>query len=253
MPSFTTLTKKITEAPRIDFGDLFNESVAVFKKVWLQGFILQLISIVLSLPLIIFNFSFLLDSGLDSNSYEPLEQLMYSDTILEQSGPMILLYYLMVIVVGFMSSLLSFGFFRVIRQMDEGAPFEISNFFYFFNAARIKKSLLLILANFGIAILALLMCVFPIFYVMIPLMFVTPMFVYNPELSISEILKSSFSLGHKKWGITFAITILNVITLYILILLTCGLGSLFFSCFLQMPIYVLYKKIISFEDSSIQQ
>ena len=58
MPSFTTLTKKITEAPRIDFGDLFNESVAVFKKVWLQGFILQLISIVLSLPLIIFNFSF---------------------------------------------------------------------------------------------------------------------------------------------------------------------------------------------------
>ena len=82
MPSFTTLTKKITEAPRIDFGDLFNESVAVFKKVWLQGFILQLISIVLSLPLIIFNFSFLLDSGLDSNSYEPLEQLMYSDTMI---------------------------------------------------------------------------------------------------------------------------------------------------------------------------
>jgi hypothetical protein len=83
-------------------------------------------------------------------------------------------------------------------------------------------------------------------------MFVTPIFVYNPELSISEVLKSSFALGHKKWGITFLISLLNIIALYVLILLTCGLGSLFFGCFLQMPIYVLYKKIISFDNSQTQ-
>jgi hypothetical protein len=83
---------------------------------------------------------------------------------------------------------------------------------------------------------------------MIPLMFVTPFYVFNSELSILDVLKSSFALGHKKWGITFAITFLNIISLYVLIMLTCGLGALFFSCFLQMPIYVLYKKIISFES-----
>jgi hypothetical protein len=105
----------------------------------------------------------------------------------------------------------------------------------------------MILANVGVAVLALLMCVLPIFYVMIPLMFITPIFVYNPELSILEVLKSSFALGHKKWGITFAITLLNIITLYILIILSCGIGALFFSCFLQMPIYILCKKIILFE------
>ena len=56
MRSFDTISKKISEAPSIDFGDLFNESVAVFKKVWLQGFLLQLITIALSLPLLFFNF-----------------------------------------------------------------------------------------------------------------------------------------------------------------------------------------------------
>lgn len=247
MSTFLTLTKKILEAPRIDFGVLFNESVTVFKKVWLQGFILQLISIGLSLPLLIFNFGFLLDSGIDTNSYESLEQLMNGDAMVEHLGSLVILYYLLAIVIGLMTSLLTFGFFRVIRKMDQGANFQISDFFYFFKINRIKKSIVLILANFGIAIIAILMCVLPIFYVMIPLMFVTPIFVYNQELSISEVLKSSLQLGHKKWGITFVITLLNVITLYILILLTCGIGSLFFSCFLQMPIYVLYKKIISFD------
>jgi hypothetical protein len=114
MSSLNCISKKVAEAPKIDFGDLFNESVLVFKKVWLQGFILQLLSIGLSLPLMFLNFS------------------MFQ--------------------------------------------------------------------------------------------------------------------GHKKWGITFAITFLNIISLYVLIMLTCGLGALFFSCFLQMPIYVLYKKIISFES-----
>ena len=136
--------------------------------------------------------------------------------------------------------------------MDKGEDFKAVDFFYYFNYEIIKKALLLVLANVAVVILALLLCVFPVFYVMIPLMFVTPIFVYNPELSISEVLKTAFGLGHKKWGITFLISLLNIIALYVLILLTCGLGSLFFGCFLQMPIYVLYKKIISFDDSQTQ-
>ena len=64
MSSFNIIAKKITRAPKIDFGGLFNESVLVFKKVWLQGFILQLLSIGISLPLMFLNFSILQDSGL---------------------------------------------------------------------------------------------------------------------------------------------------------------------------------------------
>ncbi|MGB1901185.1 MAG: hypothetical protein ACPHP0_00695 [Flavobacteriaceae bacterium] len=238
MRSFDTISKKISEAPSIDFGDLFNESVAVFKKVWLQGFLLQLITIALSLPLLFFNFINFSDF---SNNSVPL-----------QFGTAAVIYYSLTVVLAVVSSFLTFGFFRVIRQMDKGEDFKTVDFFYFFNTERIKKALLVVLANVAVVILALLLCVFPVFYVVIPLMFVTPIFVYNPELSISEVLKSSFALGHKKWGITFLISLLNIIALYVLILLTCGLGSLFFGCFLQMPIYVLYKKIISFDDSQKQ-
>jgi hypothetical protein len=169
-----------------------------------------------------------------------------------QFGTEAVFYYGLSIVLAIVSSFLTFGFFRVIRQMDIGEDFKTLDFFYFFNTERIKKALLVVLANVAVVILALLLCVFPVFYVVIPLMFVTPIFVYNPELSISEVLKSSFALGHKKWGITFLISLLNIIALYVLILLTCGLGSLFFGCFLQMPIYVLYKKIISFDNSQTQ-
>ena len=238
MRSFDTISKKISEAQSIDFGDLFNESVAVFKKVWLQGFLLQLITIALSLPLLFFNFINFSDF---SNNSVPL-----------QFGTAAVFYYGLSIVLAIVSSFLTFGFFRVIRQMDKGEDFKTVDFFYFFNTERIKKALLVVLANVAVVILALLLCVFPVFYVVIPLMFVTPIFVYNPELSISEVLKSSFALGHKKWGITFLISLLNIIALYVLILLTCGLGSLFFGCFLQMPIYVLYKKIISFDNSQTQ-
>jgi len=192
----------------------------------------------LSLPLLFFNFINFSDF---SNNSVPL-----------QFGTEAVFYYGLSIVLAIVSSFLTFGFFRVIRQMDIGEDFKTLDFFYFFNTERIKKALLVVLANVAVVILALLLCVFPVFYVVIPLMFVTPIFVYNPELSISEVLKSSFALGHKKWGITFLISLLNIIALYVLILLTCGLGSLFFGCFLQMPIYVLYKKIISFDNSQTQ-
>lgn len=238
MKSFDIISKKINEAPSIDFGDLFNESVAVFKKVWLQGFLFQLITIALSLPLLFFNFINFSDF---SNDSVPL-----------QFGTAAVFYYGISAVLAIVSSFLTFGFFRVIRQMDKGEDFKTVDFFYYFNSERIKKALLLVLANVAVVILALLLCVFPVFYVMIPLMFVTPIFVYNPELSISEVLKTAFGLGHKKWGITFLISLLNIIALYVLILLTCGLGSLFFGYFLQMPIYVLYKKTISFDDSQTQ-
>jgi hypothetical protein len=204
----------------------------------LQGFLLQLITIALSLPLLFFNFINFSDF---SNNSVPL-----------QFGTAAVIYYGLTVVLAVVSSFLTFGFFRVIRQMDKGEDFKTVDFFYFFNTERIKKALLVVLANVAVVILALLLCVFPVFYVVIPLMFVTPIFVYNPELSISEVLKSSFALGHKKWGITFLISLLNIIALYVLILLTCGLGSLFFGCFLQMPIYVLYKKIISFDNSQTQ-
>ena len=75
MSSFKIISKKIADAPKIDFGGLFNESVQLFKKVWLQGFILQLLSIGISIPLMFLNFSILQDVGVDSNSQYSIQKI----------------------------------------------------------------------------------------------------------------------------------------------------------------------------------
>ena len=117
-------------------------------------------------------------------------------------------------------------------------------FFYFFKVYRLQKCIFLILAYFGIVRVATLLFVLPVLYVIIHLMFVLPVYVYNTELSVSEILKIAFRLGHKKWGLTFIITLLNTLLIFLMNMLTFGLGGLFLGCFVQIPIYIFYKKTI---------
>ncbi len=53
MFAFQTLLSKIQLAKPTDFGDLFNDSIVLFKKVWFQGLLLQLLSILIMMPFII--------------------------------------------------------------------------------------------------------------------------------------------------------------------------------------------------------
>ena len=78
---------------------------------------------------------------------------------------------------------------------------------------------------------------------MIPLMFLALVFAYNSDLKISEIIKLTFKIGHKKWGLTFVITLLNILLIYINHR-TRGLGAVFLGCFVQIPIHKIYKKTI---------
>ena len=108
----------------------------------------------------------------------------------------------------------------------------------------LHKFQFLILAYFGILTVATLLCVLPVLYVIIPLMFAMLVYVYNTELSVSEILKIAFWLGHKKWGLTFIITLVNTLLIFLMNMLTFGLGGLFLGCFVEIPIYIIYKKTI---------
>ena len=235
--------QKIANAMPIDFSELFNESIAVFKTVWLQGVLLQLIGLILSAPLLMLNLSFDFNNiGQSTNSEfaSPLPlDIFESDSVLSYS-----LLFVLIFLLSIATNIVSFGFFRIIKQMECGQGFVFLDFFYFFKAKELKKAILLVLINFGITMVALLLFVLPIFYVMIPLMFLAPVFAYNSELKISEIIKLTFKLGHKKWGLTFVTTLLNILLIYILTIATCGLGALFFGCFVQIPIYIIYKKTI---------
>lgn len=244
MSTFETLKQKITTTTLIDFSDLFNDSINLYKKVWLQGVLFQLMNILISLPLLIVNYEIFEWETRDTSAGALLFNELNENLLSTPSFSDLAFWYLMLFITIFISTILSFGFYRVVNHMDTDEQFKLSDFFYYLKGDQFGKSILIILSNFGIAILATLMCVLPLFYVMIPLMFVAPMFAYNTELSVSEILKLSFQLGHKKWGITIVITILNGIFLYLITIFTCGLGSLFFGCILQLPIYIIYKKTL---------
>ena len=106
----------------------------------------------------------------------------------------------------------------------------------------------LVLLSMLIAVVAMILCYLPIFYVMVPLTFLTVMFAFNPELTPSELVKVSFKLGNKKWLISFGLIIVSSILASVVGFLLCGIGSLFTAAFVYHPVYLIYKEVIGFED-----
>jgi hypothetical protein len=247
MYAFQTILNKIQSSKLIDFGDLFNESLALFKKVWIQGLLLQLFSIVIMLPLIISFYLPYFRLALEGNLNQEMGSMDLSSALIEEFGTSLIWIYVLMFALSLVSSLLHLGFYRIVKEMDHENPFVISDFFYFFKSPVLGKALGVLLAYTGISILSALLCFFPLIYAIIPLLFMLPIFAFNAHLSISEVVKLAFALGNKKWGITFLILILNMILFYVVIFVTCGLGTLFISCFLYLPQYIIYKKVIGFD------
>ena len=247
MYSVQTLLNKIQTSKSIDFGELFNESLSLYKKVWAQGLLLQLFSIVIMLPFLISLYLPYFSLALDGDLSQNIGTEDLSRALIEDYGTSLIWIYLLMFVVGILSSLLNLGFYRIVKEMDHGNPFVMSDFLYFFKGPILAKAIGLLLAYTGISILTALLCFFPLIYAIVPLMFMLPVFVYNSHLSISEVIKVTFALGNKKWGITFLILILNSVLFYVIMFLTCGLGVLFFSCFIYLPQYIIYKNVIGFD------
>jgi hypothetical protein len=171
--------------------------------------------------------------------------------LIDAYGSSLFWIYFLMLLTSLVSYVLYLGFYRIVKHIDHGQAFIFSDLFYFFKAASIGKALGLAVTYVFISVLATLLCFLPILYAIVPLMFLLPVFAYNPDLSISEIVKVSFALGNKKWGITFLTLILNGILLYVIALVTCGLGMLFVSCFIYLPQYIIYKKVIGFDEPKL--
>ena len=247
MFSFQSLLSKIQVASTVDFGDLFNESVTLFKKVWVQGLILQLFSILIMLPFIIIFYVPYFQLVLENSSNGVMDSAALGQELIDAYGSSLLWIYLVMLLGSLVSYVLYLGFYRIVKQIDHGQAFVFSELFHFFKAASIGKSFGLAVTHMFISILATLLCFLPIIYAIVPLMFLLPVFAYNSNLSTSEIVKVSFALGNKKWGIVFLTLILNGILIYVIAIVTCGLGTLFVSCFLYLPQYIIYKKVIGFD------
>jgi len=247
---FLEIQKKIQNAKSLDFGDVFSNSIELFKKVWLQGFLLQLFTIIVMLPLIITIYvPFIIaliaqaESGnVDSGTYEAV---FAGFSLLAIS-----LFIVGMLVLGTVSIALNAAFLRIVKRLDYNEEVRTSDFFYFINGKYLGKLLVLMLATFLISIIATLLCFVPIIYVVVPMSFFTLFFAFNPDFSVENIIKGSFALGNKKWLLVFGLIIVSSILAQIVGMLLCGIGLFFTSTFIYLPTYLVYKEVVGFDNDA---
>jgi hypothetical protein len=245
--TLSEIQQKISNAPALDFGDIFNKSIDLFKKGWLYGLLLQLFVLIIMLPFIIILYvPFVMSILAQSKSGH-----IHPDTF----GSMFAgftIFYIAIFILGILAATvfqlaLQAAFFRIMNRIDEGREVKAADLFYFLKAKYFGSVTLLMLATVLISVIAALLCYVPLIYAMIPLSFFTIVFAFNSEMSIGDIVKISFSLGTKKWLISFGLFIVAYLLVVLLTLLTCGIGSLFLSPFIYLPLYFVYKQVIGFD------
>lgn len=244
----TEFQSKIGSAKDLDFGTIFNQCIQLFKKSWLQGFLLQLFVIIMMVPFFII-------------IYVPIVMMVISESASGQFDPNdvnglfagLSVIYILLIIFGFLvicvvQMALTGGFYKILKNLDEGHEAKTSDLFYFLKRKYLGKIAVLLLVTVLITIPAALFFYLPLIYVMIPMSFFTITFAFHPEWSIGDIVSSSFRLGNKKWLLTFGLLVVSYVVFMALTFVSCGLGSLFIAPFMHHPIYFIYKETVGFED-----
>ncbi|PVW17197.1 hypothetical protein [Marixanthomonas spongiae] len=242
--------QKVEQANKPDFGDVLSKSFELFKKVWVEGTVHVLITFAIAIPVMIL-------------AYLPLVPVMIADSKLPHgeefdpfvaySLPVIIGYILLLLVLILVSQVFAYGisahFYKVIQKADTGKPLDTGGYFVFLKR-NFGKLFVLSLTAMGIALLATLLCYLPLFYVMVPLQLFIVLFAFNPQLSVSEIIKASFKLGNKFWLIIFGLIILSSLIAQLGMLL-CFVGVFVTASFVHLPMYYVYKDSIGFDEDPL--
>lgn len=246
----TEFQSKVANAKALVFGTIFNQSIELYKKSWLQGFLMQLFVMILMLPFMIIlyvPFILMIINQSESGQIDPnaMDGFFAGFSIFY-----ILLFMIGVLVIAAIQMALNAAFFRILRSLDQGREVKTSDLFYFMKGQYFGKIVVLMLVTILIAIPAALFFYLPLIYAMVPMSFFTIIFAFNPEWSIGDIVGSAFRLGNKKWLLTFGLFVVSYAAIMILTMVTCGIGSLFVAAFMYHPTFYIYKGVIGFDDLS---
>ena len=244
MNSITSLLEKIDQAKSLDFGSIFNQSIELFKKVWLQGFIILLLTMLLMVPFYLLMYLPMIAMGVINpemfgHGQEPDFLLMFPFIAL------ILLFSFFALVIGFG---MKASFYRICKFKDFNEATS-DDYFFYLKRPYLGKVIALSLTTFGITLLALLFCVIPVFYVFVPVTFMNIIFAFNPDLSTSNIVKSGFRLGNKKWLLTFGLMFISGLLAEIVGFLMCCIGIMVTASFSYLQVYFIYKESIGFDEN----
>ncbi len=104
------------------------------------------------------------------------------------------------------------------------------------------------MAQIGIAVVAMLFFILPLFFVLVPLQFAVIIFAFNPELSVNDILKAAFAIGTKKWGITFGACLIIGFLALVVGVMACFVGVYATVSIVYLPAYLVYKEVVGFTE-----
>ncbi|MDW5287527.1 hypothetical protein [Formosa sp. PL04] len=238
--------QKVNHAKQLDFGIIFSQSIDLFKKVWVQGLITILLSIVAIIPIYCIIYIPLLAFGIDPEFISNSESVNVIFLIL--TG---VFFFVFAIIASAISMGLMSAFYRICKQKDFEEIVK-DDYFYYFKKAYFLKLIKLALVVLLISIVAAFLCVIPLFYAFVPLSFITVIFAFNPDQSVTDIVKASFKLGNKKWLITFGLFVICGFLAQIVGMLMCFIGLFATASFTYIPLYIIYKEVIGVENSEDQ-
>lgn len=249
MNTIKSLHDKINEAKDLDFGTIFSESIELFKKVWLQGLIITLLSFLMVVPFyVILYLPFIAMGVLNPDGLENGGQFNFA---------VFIPFYIIGFIVVCFAMIISFGlkaaFFRIIKTKDLN-NLNGDDYFFFFKKPYLGRTCKLAVISLGLLILAYVVCVFPIIYMMVPVTIINVIYAFNPDIKSSGIINASFKLGNKKWLLLFGLIIISSMLAAIVGILFCGFGVVVTTAFAYIPVYLVYKKSIGFNQiSEIEQ
>lgn len=239
--NFTTLSNTIKESNPLDFGSIFSKSIELFKNVWLQGFIVVILTFVTIVPFYVLVYVPLLIAGVSDPEMLKSEQM--PPVLLISMGVMVPLMLLGIMTV---SLLLNAAFLRICRNKDLNLRIA-DNYFYYFKKTYVLKALLLSLLMLGLMLLGMLACGLGIFYLIVPISLMPAFLAFDGELTAMEIVKSSFFLGNKNWLVIFGLVIIMGLMAELGVFL-CIVGVFFTAMLAKIPVYFMYKDAIGFSS-----
>ena len=251
MSNFNVLSDKIVNTKTLDFGSIFNRCIELFKKVWLQGLIVLILNGVLVFPIFLVIYIpmialGIMSPGLFDNNHDlsGIEGLGFFLIFV-----MVVLFLVVFVCAITVSVAMKAAYFRIVKGKDLMLN-QSEDYFFFLKRKYLKKSMVLGLMSAGIAILAMLLCVLPIFYALIPLSYITVIYALNPDLSANDIVKLSFKLGNRKWFLTFALVFVAWLLSTVVGFLMCFIGIYVTQQFINLPFYEVYKQSLGFDETN---
>ncbi|MGB5436337.1 MAG: hypothetical protein WBM98_10650 [Maribacter sp.] len=241
--TFKTLSNDIENSDHLDFGSIFNRSLELFKHVWLQGFMIVILTFVTIIPFYVLIYIPLLIAGVTNPEMLKSEQAPPGIII-----PMVILLPLVILAVITISLLLNAAFLRICKNKDLNLALS-DNYFHYFKKEYVLKALVLSLMLLGLILLGLLACGLGIFYLVVPISLIPAFLAFEGELSPMEIVKSSFSLGNKNWLVVFGLIVIMGFVAELGVLL-CFIGVFFTAMLAKIPVYFMFKDAVGFSSEA---